>query len=250
MPLTPRSSPQICTHERGVGTTVCLHCRKEARVAAKDRRRRLVLRGSAAGIVVATGVAATALGATAIRDKGFLKHEASATPAVPPEPARPASDSNRVGSNAVQAADSTTGAPMQPPAAAVASKPIVATPAAPAPIVRMGSSSIAGGLGAERTDSAVTLSFDMPMTRTRRPDKFEQLVRTTLPSIYGRRVDSALVAMPIGSLANQGDLLTELPSRGMRIPLDSAWEIRVFPETRKGVEGPLVVRYRASAVAR
>jgi hypothetical protein len=96
----------------------------------------------------------------------------------------------------------------------------------------------------------VTLTFDTPKARTRRPEKFEQFVRMTLPSIYGKKVDSALATIPSGSLAHQGDLLTELPSRGMRIPVDSAWEIRVFPETRKGVEGPLVVRYRALAVAR
>jgi hypothetical protein len=118
------------------------------------------------------------------------------------------------------------------------------------PVIQMGRSTLADGTGAERTDSVVTLSFDTPMTRTRRAEKFEQFVRMTLPGIYGKKIDSVLTGIPTGSLANQGDLLTELPTRGIRIPVDSAWEIRVFPETRKGLEGPLVVRYRASAVAR
>ena len=246
MQLTPRHSPQICTHERGVGTTVCLHCRKEARATAKDRRRRLMLRGAAGAIVVATGLAATALGATALRDRTSGKRTTPSAAKTAPQPAIAATDSTHAG------ADSSSRTSAQAPAvvAVAATKPSVARQSPPAPIIQMGASSLAGGVSAERTDTAVTLSFDQPMTRTRRPEKFEQLVRATLPSIYGKKVDSALTAMPTGALAKQGDLITELPTRGMRIPLDSAWEIRVFPETRKGVEGPLVVRYRAAAVAR
>ena len=249
MQLTPRHSPQICTHERGVGTTVCLHCRKEARLAAKDRRRRLLLRGAAGAIVVATGLAATALGATAIRDKTSGKHSDSARSATPPKGVVAKTDSSRIASDSTSQtpAPTVTAAPAGP---AVVAKPVVPKPGAPTPVIQMGLSSLDGGINAERSDSSVTLSFDMPMTRTRRPEKFEQLVRATLPSVYGKRIDSALTAMPPGSLAKQGGLLTELPLRGMRIPLDNSWEIRVFPETRKGVEGPLVVRYRASAVAR
>jgi len=109
---------------------------------------------------------------------------------------------------------------------------------------------IADGVAAFRSDSGVTLSFDMPLVRTRRPEKFEQFVRSTLPAIYGPRIDSVLAKLPAGSLAQQGNLISELPSRGMRIPVDSAWDVRVYPETRKGLEGPLVIRYRAVTAAR
>ena len=245
MPLTPRHSPQVCTHERGVGTTVCLHCRKEARIAAKDRRQRLMLRGAAGAIVVAIGLTATALSATAIRDKKAAKRSDSPRSTPSTEPVRVSKDSAHV------VADTATRTPAPQTAAPVAiAEPVATKPAAPAPVIQMGSSSIPGGISAERTDTAVTISFDTPMTRTRRSDKFEQFVRATLPTVYGKKVDSVLTAMPTGTLAKQGDLLTELPSRGMRIPVDSAWEIRVFPETRQGKDGPLVVRYRASAVAR
>jgi len=243
--LTPRHSPQICTHERGVGTTVCLHCRKEARTAAKERRRRLMLRGAAGAIVVATGLAATAFGATALRDRTSGKRGDTTASKPASEPTGVAADSAHVATD-----------PATPPAtpAAVASvaatKPAIAKPSAPAPIIQMGMSSLDGGVNAERTNAAVTLSFDLPMVRTRRPEKFEQFVRATLPSIYGKKIDSVLTTMPSGALAKQGNLLTELPSRGMRIAVDSAWEIRVFPELRQGVEGPLVIRYRTSAVAR
>jgi len=205
-----------------------------------------MLRGAAGAIVVATGLAATALGATALRDKKNLAKRGDS--------ARSTASTQAVHAPVPVAPTTVDSGPMAPvaapPTVAVAPAPVAAKPVAPTPIVQMGSSSLAGGIDAQRTDSAVTLSFDTPMSRTRRPEKFEQLVRSTLPSIYGKKVDSALTAMPSGSLAKQGDLLTELPSRGLRIPIDSAWEIRVFPETRKGVDGPLVVRYRASAVAR
>ena len=248
MQLTPRHSPQICTHERGVGTTVCLHCRKEARLAAKDRRQRLMLRGAAGTIIVATGLAVTALGANALRGRSAGKQSDPAAPKASSEPTRVASDPTHAApDSATRAPSPSASVPIVPVAAA---KPAPAKPSAPAPVIQMGTSSLDGGINAERTDAAVTLSFDLPLVRTRRPEKFEQFVRATLPSIYGKRVDSALTALPTGALAKQGDLITELPSRGLRIPVDSAWEIRVFPETRPGVEGPLVIRYRASAVAR
>jgi len=205
-----------------------------------------MLRGAAGAIVVATGLAATALGATALRDRTSGKRATAGAAITAAEPTTTAKDSTRAET------DSPSRASAQAPAVVpvAATKPSVAKQSPPAPIIQMGASSLAGGVSAERTDTAVTLSFDQPMTRTRRPEKFEQFVRATLPSIYGKKVDSALTAMPAGTLAKQGDLITELPTRGMRIPVDSAWEIRVFPETRRGVEGPLVVRYRASAVAR
>jgi hypothetical protein len=95
----------------------------------------------------------------------------------------------------------------------------------------------------------VTVSFDVPSMRTRVPEKFEHVIRATLPAIYGPAVDSVLARVPAGTMARQGDLMTELPSRGIRIPMNSTWELRVYPETRQGQDGPLVVRYRAVAIA-
>jgi hypothetical protein len=89
----------------------------------------------------------------------------------------------------------------------------------------------------------VRLSFDNPDNRTRIPAKFEQFVRATLPQVYGAAADSALSRIPVGALARQGDLLTELPVHGMRIPLKGSWSIALYPETRQGRNGPLVVRY-------
>jgi hypothetical protein len=61
-------------------------------------------------------------------------------------------------------------------------------------------------------------------------------------------VRDVLTKIPDGGLSSQGDLLGELPTRGMRIPVGSEWMIRLFPETRAGQDGPLVVRYRVSVV--
>jgi hypothetical protein len=112
----------------------------------------------------------------------------------------------------------------------------------------MGPSNLSDGVTAVRGDSEVVVSFDLTMVRTRRPDKFEQFVRATLPVIYGPGVRDFLTKIPEGGLARQGELLGELPKRGLRIPVSGEWMIRLFPETRPGQDGPLVVRYRVAVV--
>ncbi|MGH7633455.1 MAG: hypothetical protein ACRENC_06975, partial [Gemmatimonadaceae bacterium] len=54
--MSPRTLPP-CTHPRGPGTTVCLHCRRDARRAAQARTAQLALR-IGAGII---GVAVIAI---------------------------------------------------------------------------------------------------------------------------------------------------------------------------------------------
>lgn len=111
------------------------------------------------------------------------------------------------------------------------------------PVIAMGTTALEGGVIAVRSDSDVTLLFDEPMVRTRIAEKFERFVRATLPALYGARVDSALQHIPAGALASQGDLLTELPQRGLRI-ISTDWRLTLYPATRPGQDGPLVVRYR------
>ena len=103
-------------------------------------------------------------------------------------------------------------------------------------------------LMATRADSVITVSFDRTMIRTRNPWKFERLVRTTLPALYGPAADSALSKIPEGGLARQGDLINELPTRGLRIPVAPGWTFTLFPITRPGHDGPLVTQYRVSVV--
>jgi hypothetical protein len=113
-------------------------------------------------------------------------------------------------------------------------------------IIPPGESPLPDGVTAFRDDAVVTVAFDTPLARTRVAEKFERFVRATLPAVFGSGADSALAKLPIGALASQGNLITELPSTGVRIPVGSVWEIRVYPETRKGLDGPLVIRYRTT----
>jgi hypothetical protein len=242
--LTPSKGLPVCMHEHRPGTTVCLHCRHAARAVARQRRKRLMLRAGAVAVVATTVGAVGVLSAAAIRARTSLR-----------KPER------RVASASPDTAMQNTAAPVATvpttPAqtAAVAAVAQVATGVgrsrAPfAPVVLQGQSTLPDGLTAVRADSLVTVSFDTPMIRTRIPAKFERLVRATLPAVYGRSIDSVLSRIPEGGIAAQGDLVSELPTRGVRIPVNAEWSIALYPETRPGQDGPLVVRYRVSVVGK
>jgi hypothetical protein len=133
-----------------------------------------------------------------------------------------------------------------PAAARPTTTPAVATPAAPPVVAIIGASADFGeGVTANRADSVVTVLFDTPELRTRIPEKFERFLRATLPRVYGPAIEPALAAVPVGGLAAQGSLLSDLPTRGIRVPLSQGWTLAVYPETRPGQDGPLVVRYRS-----
>ncbi len=148
-----------------------------------------------------------------------------------------------------------TSAPSQQ-GSALAAATVSAAPAAPvatvvvpvAPVVPQGQTPLADSLLATRADSVVTVWFDRTMIRTRNPVKFERLVRSTLPALYGAVADSALKRIPEGAFAQQGDLINELPTRGLRIPLAPGWMFALFPITRPGHDGPLVTQYRVSVI--
>lgn len=221
---------EICTHERRPGTTVCLHCRHEARLTAQARRKRLMLRGSAVAVVVAIFGVAGLLSASALRGRSAkapesVLHLASATPA------------------------SSNVADTQPTAVAVTQQGEVSHRAVSPTLAALpgGETSFGDGVTATRNDSIVLVAFDTPATRTRMPEKFERFVRETLPRVYGAIADSALAHVPRGGLARtQQELLYELPTRGVHIPTRDGRSIALYPEIRPGQDGPLVVRYRVS----
>jgi len=125
------------------------------------------------------------------------------------------------------------------PAAAISATRAVA------PLVPVGRTSLRDTMVVDRAGDTVRVSFDLALSRTRRSDKFEAIVRSTLPQVYGAPADSALRALPAGAVARAGDLVTTLSERGFRIPLADGGTIAVWPETRAGRDGPLVVAYRA-----
>jgi hypothetical protein len=150
-----------------------------------------------------------------------------------------------------QGSQRAAGAPsiVRPPAASHVTVPAAAASVAPtaAPlsiIIPTGRTDLPDDLILERTGDSVVVDFDTEASRTRRRDKFERIVRQTLPLVYGQRVEPVLEAIPVGTLANGGDLLTALPLQGIHLPLSDGWMLDLFPETRPGRDGPLVVTYR------
>jgi hypothetical protein len=116
-----------------------------------------------------------------------------------------------------------------------------------APVIPIGRTALRDTMVADRTGDTVRVDFDLTLSRTRRADKFEWIMRTTLPQVFGGLADSALRAFPDGSVARAGDLVATLPVQGIRIPLTDGRAISVWPETRPGRDGPIVVAYRAVA---
>ena len=251
-----------CTHELRPGTTVCLRCQHAERAIQRAKQRQMLARGGAAvislAIIAGIGVAA----ATAFRARGGSA-EIAATPTVADPTTDPDStDSTDSVSTVVPTAggpDAGTVATLQ--AAPAVSPPVVSGAATPTPapaapmvtakqvalVVPVGRSELRDTMIAERAGDTVRVSFDLLLSRTRRPDKFEAIIRSTLPQVYGASVDSALRALPPGAVARAGDLMTTLPERGFHIPLTDGRTLGVWPVTRAGRDGPLVVAYRAVA---
>jgi hypothetical protein len=225
---------------------------------SRDRRKRLILRASAFAIVATTLGAVGVLGASAIRGYGATRRveqrvdhgvaqSSPKPPDLPPAATTAAAEITQpqtpTPSPVVQQADTAAHAGVVAAAPEHSKAPL-------SPVVPQGESSLPDGPTAVRADSLVTVSFDTPLIRTRIPAKFERLVRSTLTAVYGRSIDSVLSKIPEGGIARQGDLVSELPTRGVRIPVNSDWTIALYPETRPGHDGPLVVRYRVSVVAK
>jgi hypothetical protein len=242
-PREPVMSERIappCPHDVGPGIPVCLRCRKENRVATRERRRRALFATAALGLGVATIGAAGAAGMldSELRAAGFVIPEATAPAAVaaPQTVPETAPDS----APAVAAPEST-----------VVSVASVTTPpvAELAPTIGEGRTSLRDGVVAHRSGDEITVNFDTPLTRTRRPEKFEAVLRATLPQIFGASVDSALATMPVGTLVPAHGLTTDLPTQGLYVPLPGGSTLRIWPGTRPGEDGALVVRYRVLVVS-
>jgi hypothetical protein len=251
--MASRPAP-LCPHELRPGTAVCLRCQHAERGVKRAKQRQMLARGGAAvlslAVIAAVGIAAV----TALRGRGGSK-------AAPLDQGR----STMAGATDSSAASDTTDSAFSAAAPAYeAARPAVvakgnvpgpATSVAPAagaaavvaPVVPVGRTSLRDTMVAERAGDTVRVSFDLLLSRTRRPDKFEAIMRSTLPQVYGPLADSALQALPVGAVARAGDLMTTLPERGFHIPVAGGHTIAVWPETRAGRDGPLVVAYRAVA---
>lgn len=240
----------FCPHERRPGTAICLRCRREARLATRARQRHMMT--WAGGIALSLGVTGVVVvsGATAFTDwrpPNWLQQTMFSIPTshrTTLNAALPAPVPSTLAAELAPQPMASSGTPAEvpppipdPPAGTISTPPL-------APIVAEGRTMLRDSVVAVRAGSSVTVHFDTPRARTRRADKFEQIVRTTLPAIYGHAADSLLGRLPPGTFAKAGDLLTELPRRGLRLPVGPGWTLMLWPQTRPGLKGPLVVTYR------
>jgi hypothetical protein len=142
-----------------------------------------------------------------------------------------------------------TGTPRStPPAAMPVTSPPASAAARPAlrPTIPEGRRELGDSMYAVREGTNVTVHFDTETLRTRFDWKFEGVVRATLPLVYGEVTRAALDSIPSGTLVRGGDMLADLPTRGFPIAVGGE-QLRVWPITRPGRDGPLVVGYRATA---
>jgi hypothetical protein len=241
VPPVPSIPPAACTHDLGPGTTVCLRCRQERRDAARAHQQQLFAVSGVAAMALlglyVLGASAASAWRTTSRDSVHVAPRASVV----------ASSVN--GSHEVKLQGSPAGvalasapAPQEAPAAAVAqpgSQPPLTL------VVREGHTDLPDDLVAERGGDSVLVDFDTPGTRTRRRDKFESVLRRTLPMVYGAPIDSVLRTIPDGGFVDGADLVTELPARGVHVHVGQGWTLDLWPATRPGQDGPLVISYWA-----
>ena len=204
------------------------------------------------GMAVAALLACVAAGGFLIAGRGDTT--ASSDPAAPSPALSPAALVSSMESSPQPRVSSTT-TPSSVASTSVASTSVASaaepasaqpTPVLAGPIVAEGRTELPGGLFVVRRGDTVEVHFDTPTTRTRRPEKFERIVRETLPTVYGALADDALAGIPPGRLVDAAGLLDGLPERGVRLRTADGGTLVVWPSTRPGRDGPLVITYRAT----
>jgi hypothetical protein len=228
-------TPANCPHDLRPGITVCLRCKSEERKAARAKAQQNLSRLGAIAVGVTVIGALGAAAFTMARNQKAARPAATVTRDSTPAATTPAS---------VPTPDSAATA-AAPPAQAPTQAATEGTPPL-TPMIGVDSTTLAEGVHAARSGNDVVVRFDTPMVRTRRAEKFERIVRETLPKVYGSSADSLLARIPAGAIVRSGDLINELPARGVRLAAGGGWTLTLWPETRQGRDGPLVVSYRAA----
>ena len=268
--------PATCQHELRPGTKVCLHCRRAEREARAARQRAILVRLGIVGAAVGACAYAGVVGYRTWQGQGrptigaLLASPASLEAApvrslTAPAPAAPAVTATMTESapaaGALPAAQPAATEPAStpvtvPPPESPASPasappapaaPVVAAPAPPIlqPVVAEGRTELQNGIYALRRGDTVTVHFDTPEARTRRPEKFEQIVRATLPAVHGATAQSILATIATGDLVGPGATITE-PRDAIALRGNDGRTLSVVPQTRPGRDGPLVVAYRVT----
>ena len=239
---------------------VCLHCLHEARMAARERRQRILIRLSlwTLGISVVGAVSAAVVGnlvwhaTPAPRTRSAARRTASTPPkrdtvlqvaGAAPVMQQGSADTARfvVHDTVVVNGMNVPTAQPAPPKDSTPAKPAVATLST---ILPPGRTDLPDSLFATRSGDTVVVHFDTSPARTRRADKFDHIVRQTLHAVYGTVADTLLAAVPEGRLAAPDELLSRLPSRGIHLATADGRKVALWPETRPGRDGLLVIAYR------
>ena len=245
---------------------VCLHCLHADRLAARDRRQRIIVRLVAwtlsitvVAIVGAAGVNAATKHSTPPSTPRVEGTHQTPTASVAPHDSAPLSVATTTiqlqGAPAAASATATdSGAraiastPAAPPVPVVRADSI--TPASPVigPIIPQGRTDLQDSLYAVRRGDIVVVNFDTGPARTRRADKFELIVRQTLHSVYGPVADTLLSAVPPGKLVIASELVTTLPKGGIHLQGAHGPHVALWPQTKPGRNGPLVFAYRTAVL--
>jgi hypothetical protein len=237
--LSP-ATRQPCPHEIGPGTSVCLRCRQEQRELARARQRRALAR---AGVILGGLIVVAVLGnavVSAVRAQGRKSGR---------EPLQllASTATSTVRQQGAPVAPSATDSAASMHAAGAATKAAPPAKAAPGFTLKVpeGRTGLRDSMYVERSADSVVVHFDTELARTRRRDKFETTVRVTLPVLYGALADSMLAALPEGAITGGLDLVSEVAVRGVRLAIPTGGTLELWPVTRPGRDGPLVVGYRA-----
>ena len=234
--------PTNCPHDIRPGTTVCLHCRKEAQLEASARVRQLIVRGAVTVAVIGVVAVAGVAGAGALRSS---RAAAAPAPTMQTESMSPSTSSDSAAlppshpDSLLAAAGVRTDSGLKAVEPGTAPEPPAALTAALAPTIAEGRTELGGGVYAERSGDTVDVHFDTPMTRTRRAEKFAGVVRSTLPRVFGGVAESLLASAPSAAFERSMPELTD-PSHPIHLGTLTLWG-----ETRPGQDGPLLVSYRA-----
>jgi hypothetical protein len=246
--LSPATRPS-CPHDIGPGISVCLRCRQEERQLALARQKRALVR---AGLVLAAVVVVAVIGSAAVgamrasgktraREPLHLLASTSSMSSVRQQGSptvNPAAPVNSAGAPAKAAANASTSPNANNPSTAKTAHPLTLK-------VPLGRTGLRDSMYVERDADSVVVHFDTELARTRRRDKFEATVRATLPVLYGAAIDSMLLTLPDGAITGGRDLVSEVAVRGVRLPVPAGGTLELWPVTRPGRDGPLVVGYRA-----
>src|SRR5688572_1827094 len=138
--MSAPAQPSTCPHGLRPGTTVCLHCRHEARAAARKRRYTLAAR---IGLATMGAAALVALGVG-----GILSMADDSPSSEPAAPVSVAGSQAGAGSGGGAAASGAPGAPRAP---------AVRAPVGPTPIIAEGRRELGDSMYAVRAGDSVTV---------------------------------------------------------------------------------------------